>query len=144
MPCWSSSRPELLRLIFLAVLAQGCRDGTGPDSLTVDVTAERTFGLPVPLSFVSQASQLTLAGTIDVNEPCYDFNGSLVTLRDTLVVRLHADRREGHCMQELARYSYTLTISGLRAGPQPLRLLYDYKGNPTFVAVAFEGAVEIQ
>jgi hypothetical protein len=93
---------------------------------------------------VSDAPRLTLAGTIDVNEPCYDFDASLTTLRDMLVVRLHAERRPTHCQQELARYSYTLTIDGLDPGIQALRLVYDYRGPPTYTKVAFDGAVEIQ
>jgi hypothetical protein len=131
------------RLLLLSVLAQGC-DGTGPDPLTVDVRAERSFGLPVPLSFVSRAPRLTLAGTIDVNEPCYDFDASLTTLRDMLVVRLRAERRPTPCTLDPARYSYTLTIDGLEPGTQALRVVYDRRGPPTYTEVAFDGAVEIR
>jgi hypothetical protein len=133
-----------LILLLLGVVVAGCDDGSGPSRPTVELSAARTWGLPVPLSFIGRAPQLTIAGTIDVNEPCYDFSASLEGARDTLVVRLHANRREGHCQQELARFAYRLTISGLKGGVQPLRVVYDHTGPPTFVEVAFEGAVDIQ
>jgi hypothetical protein len=133
-----------LGLLFLVTLAAGCDGGSGPSRLTVELSTTPTQGLPVPLSFNARAPQLTIAGTIDVNEPCYDFGASLETVRDTLLVRLRAERRDTPCIQEGARFAYTLTISGLERGVQPLRVLYDYRGPPTFVQVAFEGAVDIQ
>jgi hypothetical protein len=131
-------------MLLLALGAIGCSDGSGPSRPTVELSAARTWGLPVPLSFIARAPQLAIAGTIDVNEPCYDFTASLEGARETLVVRLLAARRENHCPQELARFAYTVTITGLKRGVQPLRIVYDRKGPPTFVEVAFEGAVDIQ
>jgi len=107
------------------------------------VSATRTFGNPLPPSFRVEATQLTIAGTIDLNEPCYDFAASLDEAADTLVVRLHATRQNRPCPQELARFDYRLIITGLKAGVQPLRLVYDRVGPPTFVEVAFDGAVDI-
>jgi hypothetical protein len=131
-------------MLALIILATGCGDGSGPNRPTIELSTARMWGLPVPLSFVAQAPELIVSGTIDVNEPCYDFSASLGGVRDTLIAWLRAVRRDGHCPQELARFSYTLTISGLEHGVQPLRVMYDYRGPPTFVQVAFEGAVDIQ
>ena len=129
--------------VLLAWFALAC-DGSGPSEPTIAVSAERTWGLPVPPSFRAQASQLIIAGTIDLNEPCYEFAGSLRESRDTLEVRLRASRQNRPCPQELARFSYTLTIVDLKPGVQPLRLVYDRMGPPTFVEVVFEGAVVIE
>jgi hypothetical protein len=107
------------------------------------VSATRTFGNPFPPSFRVEATQLTIAGTIDLNEPCYDFAASLDHAADTLVVRLRATRQNRPCPQELARFDYTLIITGLKSGIQPLRLVYDRVGPPTFVEIAFDGAVDI-
>lgn len=130
-------------LVLLAAIAAGC-DGHGPSRLNVELSTQPTNGLPVPVSFTAQAPLLTIAGTIDVNEPCYDFSAALSQARDTLLVRLRADRRNTPCQQVGARFAYTLRISGVERGVQPLRLVYDYNGPPTFVLTAFEGAVEIQ
>ena len=135
-------RVQTLTLTF-AILAAACGDGPGPSELSIALNTERTRGLPIPLSFIGQVPVLTISGTIDVNEPCYNFSASLGGARDTLIVWLRADRRDGHCPQELARFKYTLTISGLDVGVQPLRLMYDRRGYPTFTEVAFQGAVDI-
>jgi hypothetical protein len=129
--------------MLLALLVLAC-DGSGPSEPTIAVSAKRTWGLPAPPTFRAQAPQLIIAGTIDLNEPCYEFAGSVDEARDTVVVRLHARRRNQHCPQELARFNYTLTIVGLEPGVQPLRLVYDRVGPPTFVEVAFEGAVVVE
>ena len=42
------------------------------------------------------------------------------------------------------RFNYTLTIAGVEPGVQPLRLVYDRVGPPTFAEVAFEGAVVVE
>ena len=133
-----------LPMLVLVVLAAGCDDGTAPSRPTTELTIAPTPGLPMPLTFIGRAPELTISGTIDVNEPCYDFSASLGEARNTLVVRLRADRGDGYCPQEPARFAYTLTISGLERGVQPLRVVYDYRGPPTFVQLAFEGAVDIQ
>lgn len=130
--------------LALIILATGCGDSSGPSRPTIELSTAQTWGLPMPLSLVAQAPDLIVSGTIDVNEPCYDFSASLGAVRDTLIAWLRADRRDGHCPQELARFAYTLTISGLEHGVQPLRVVYDYRGPPTFVQVAFEGAIDIQ
>ena len=126
----------------LASLILAC-DGSEPNELGMDVNATRTFGNPQPPSFLAEAPQLTITGTIDLNEPCYDFDGSLEEVGDTLVVRLRATRQSRPCPQELALFNYTLTITGLKPGVQPLRLVYDRVGPPTFVEVIFRGAVDI-
>jgi hypothetical protein len=130
------------RATALALLILAC-DGSEPNELGIDVSAVRTFGNPQPPSFLAEAPQLTIAGTIDLNEPCYDFTGSLEEVVDTLVVRLRATRQSGPCPQEPSRFDYTLTITGLRPGVQPLRLVHDRVGPPTFVEVVFRGAVDI-
>lgn len=128
----------------LALLIMAC-DGTGPSDLAITVGATRTFGGPLPPSFRVEGTQLIIAGTIDVNEPCYDFAGSLEEgAADTLVVRLRATRQNRPCPQVLARFNYTLTVLGLKAGVQALQLVYDRVGPPTFVEVAFEGAVDLR
>jgi hypothetical protein len=127
---------------LLALFLLAC-DGSGPSELAVTASATRTFGVPLPPLFRVEATQLIIAGTIDLNEPCYEFAASLGEAADTLVVRLRATRQNRPCHQELARFNYTLTITGLKPGVQPLRLVYDRVGPPTFVEVAFEGAVDI-
>ena len=130
------------RATALALLILAC-NGSGPNELGMDVNVTPNFGNPQPPSFRAEATQLTIAGTIDLNESCYDFTGSLEEVADTLVVRLRATRQSRPCPQEGARFNYTLTITGLKPGVQPLRLVYDRVGPPTFVEVVFRGAVEI-
>ena len=131
-------------LLALALGAASCGGVSGPSGPTIDLTTSRSWGLPMPLTIVGDSRELTISGTIDVNDPCYDFRPFFGQAHDTLVVWIEADRRESHCPQELARFAYTYTISGLARGVQPLRVVYERLGPPTFVEVAFEGAVDIQ
>ena len=128
---------------LLAILGLAC-DGSGPSELSLDVSATRTFGEPLPPAFLAEAPQLTITGTIQLDVPCYDFGGALEQSADTLVVRLRATRQPGTCPQEQARFNYRLLVTGLSPGVQPLRLMYDRVGPPTASQVAFEGAVEVQ
>ena len=130
--------------VVVALFVLAC-DGSDPSQdLTIATSVTRTSGLPSPPVFRAAAPQLVIQGTIDLNEPCYEFAGSLDEAGDTLVALLHATRQSGPCPQEPARFDYTLTIIGLEPGVQPLRLVYDRVGPPTFVEVAFEGAVEVK
>src|SRR5918999_6326219 len=124
-----------MRVLFLALAmgAASCGDGSGPSESTIDLTTSRSWDLPMPLTIVGDSRKLTISGTIDVNEPCYDFRAFFGQAQDTLVAWIEADRRDGHCPQELARFVYTYTISGLARGVQPLRVVYERLGPPTFV-----------
>ena len=130
----------------LALLVVAC-GSSGPDDVGIDVQVTQIFGNPhpnpQPPSFRSEAGQLIIAGSIDLNDACYDFAGSLEEVADTLVVRLRATRQDSQCSFEPALFSYTLTITGLERGVQPLRLVHDRVGPPSLVEVVFRGAVEI-
>ena len=127
----------------LALLVLAC-GGTDPDDLDLDVQFTQIFVNPLPPSFRSEPGQLIIAGNIDLDEGCYDFAGSLDEVADTLVVRLRATPQGSHCSSEPALFGYTLTITGLEEGVQPLRLVYDKVGPPSLVEVVFRGAVEIR
>jgi hypothetical protein len=135
--------PMRCHAAVLALLVLAC-GGTGPDDLDIDVQFTQIFVNPQPPSFLSEAGQLVIGGSIDLNEGCYDFAGSLGEVADTLVVRLRATREGSHCSVEPALFGYTLTITGLEPGDQPLHLVYDRVGPPSLVEVVFRGAVEIR
>jgi hypothetical protein len=78
-----------------------------------------------------------------MNVPCYRFSAAASLQHDTLVVTLVATVRGEICTQDVAVFSYTITVTGVRHGSVPLRVVYDRYGLPQYWEIALEQTVEV-
>jgi len=76
-----------------------------------------------------------------MNVPCYRFTSTASGQHDTLVVTLIAIVRGEICTQDVAAFSYTITVIGVRSGLLPMRLVYDRYGLPEYAEIALEQTV---
>ena len=120
---------------FLALAA--CGTPTAPRFNTSITTVPVGSALPA-LSVTRSADTVRVSWWIGTNEPCYDIGASATASRDTLVITVAANRREGFCEQVGAAFGYTVTVTGVRSAQDALRLVYDRHGPPTYVETALE------
>jgi hypothetical protein len=95
------------------------------------------------LTVATDTGLVRISGAIEMNEPCYDFSGRALTRGDSLVVTLLAVRRSGPCLQFLADFGYTMTVSGVAPGVYLIVLSADRRGPPTFVATLLVKTVAV-
>jgi len=114
-----------------------CAAPTAP-TFNASITAVPLIGPAPDPSITRSGSSVRISWWIGTNEPCYEFAATAAASRDTLVVTVAATRREGMCLQVLAAFSYTVTVSGVTPATRALRLVYDRRGPPTYVETALE------
>jgi len=123
-----------------------CGSPTEPSLLptNLQITNVTFTGPPAPpLSVATAPDTVRIAGGIQMNEPCYDFEARAVTRGDTLVVDLLATRRTTACQQYIASFSFVLTVTGVDSGLTAVRLDYVRRGPPTYRQTVLEQAVQI-
>ncbi len=129
------SHPILASVILAAVVA--CDAPTAP-SFNASIMVAPLVG-PIPSPVVARSDDsVRVDWWIGTNEPCYEFGAEATSSRDTLIVTVIANRREGICIQVLAAFSYSITVTGVSPALHALRLVYDRRGPPTFVETALE------
>jgi len=130
-----------LKLLGLLGLV-ACGSSTEPAILPASVsTTEISSQLPPSrLSLLTDTIRLT--GGIEVNERCYAFSANAL-MSGQIVVTLIAQRRTGHCLQQVVRYAYDIRIAGVPAGSYRLRLDHSFRANFSVTETILEQSVAI-
>ena len=127
-------------LLLGAIVA--CSSVTDPHALPATVETTRIFTLLPPPAVTAVPDTLRITGAIGLNEPCYRFSASAFQ-RDTVVVILIAQRRPGICTQNLAAFSYTITVTGAQPGTFPFRLIHELRAEFSVQETALEQTVQL-
>jgi len=132
--------------LFAGLVALGsaaCDPPTAPP-FEASIAAAPLNG-PAPEPVVTRlADTVRVSWWIGTNEPCYEFGAAAEASQDTLVVTVVASRLDGFCIQVLAAFAYTVTVTGVGPTLNALRLIYDRHGPPTFVETVLEAALRQQ
>ena len=132
-------------LLSVVVLGAGaaCQSPTGPENLPATVQVVRICGALPSVSVAAASDTVRITGAIVMNVPCYRFTATASWQRDTLVVTLAATGTSDICTQDVAAFSYAITVTGVRSGSVPLRLVYDRYGLPQYFEIALEQTVQV-
>ena len=124
--------------------AAGCSSPTGPIQLPVSLQTTRIYGSVLPPVLITTAPDtVRITGAIIMHVPCYSFAAAASWRGDTLLVTLAARVKDKICLQVVAAFSYVLTVTSVRSGPVPVRLVYDRYGVPKYLEVAAEQTVVV-
>jgi len=134
---------RILRSVPLLVAGTACVTPTRPESLPATVESTRIFGALPPVTVFAASDTVRITGAIVMNVPCYRFTATASWQRDTLVVTLVATGTSEICTQDVAAFSYAITITGVRSGSVPLRVVYDRYGLPQYFEIALEQTVQV-
>jgi len=67
-----------------------------------------------------------LSGTISTPNPCYEIKGALSAENSQLTLSVVATSKGGFCIQMLAAFEYTATITDIPAGSYTISVVHDY------------------
>ena len=136
-------RRQLRSFVLLLALgaAASCSSPTQPSSFPASVEVVRIYGSLPPVTVTTAPGTIRVTGAIVMNVPCYRFTSTASGQHDTLVVTLIAIVRGEICTQDVAAFSYTITVIGVRSGLLPMRLVYDRYGLPEYAEIALEQTV---
>jgi hypothetical protein len=67
-----------------------------------------------------------LAGTISTPNPCYEVTGTLSSDNRQLTLSVVATSKGGFCIQMLAAFDYTATITDIESGSYTISVVHDY------------------
>jgi hypothetical protein len=67
-----------------------------------------------------------LAGTISTPNPCYEVKGTLSSDSRQLTLSIVATSKGGFCIQMLAAFEYTATITDIASGSYTISVVHDY------------------
>jgi hypothetical protein len=118
-----------------------CHSPTKPQALPATVQTTRIFSALPPVTVSAATGTLRITGGLEMNVPCYRFTATAVWQRGVLVITLEAAGTSEICTQDVARFSYVITVSGVPSGPCPLRVIHDRYGLPQYFETALEQTV---
>jgi hypothetical protein len=129
-------RTALALLVGLAACAQGGGGGpqesrAAPTSPGLDFSARLLSGEDVsePSARVAGgAGRITVEGRLSAPDPCQKVTGALEGSGTDLTLRVSVAATGEGCIQMIAAFGYTGTLTGLAPGTYRLRVVHTYPG----------------